>query len=106
MSPIHGKRAAKAHCGPAAGMLAAAAAFYLRQDFVHRGIFRERLAEGCIEALQQFGHGLIVATHEGDANFLAFGGQHCSPNRQYLTDRDLTARVVEEGLDMFEGHAG
>jgi len=87
-------------------MLWAAASFDLRQHFVDDGIFRKRLAEGRIQALQQVGDRFIVAAHEGDANFLSLRGQGRAADGRYLTDGDLTARVIEEGLDMFEGRDG
>jgi len=87
-------------------MLPAAASFDLREHFINRRIFRECLAEGCIEALQQVGHGFIIATHEGHANLLALGSQRRATDRRDFTDRDLTPRVVEEALDMFEGRGG
>jgi len=87
-------------------MLFAAASFDLRQHFIDRGIFCECLAEGCVETLQQVGHGFIIATHVGDAHFLALGSQRRATDRRDLTDGYLTARVVEEGLDMLERRGG
>ena len=83
-------------------MLGAAASFDLRQHLIDNGIFRERLAQGHIQALQQIGDRFIVAAHEGDAHFLSLCGQSRAANGRYLSDRDLTARVIEERLDMFE----
>ena len=87
-------------------MLWAAAAFDLRQHFIHHGIFCKSLAKGRIQALQQIRHRFIVPTHECDANFLSLRGQGSPADGRYLTDRYLTARVVEEGLDMLEGRDG
>jgi hypothetical protein len=83
-------------------MLGAAASFDLRQHLIDNGIVRERLPEGRIQALQQIGNRFIVAAHESDAHFLSHRGQGGAADRRYLTDRDLTARVIEEGLDVFE----
>jgi hypothetical protein len=78
----------------------------LRQHFVDNGIIRERFPEGRIQPLKQIGDRFIVAAHEGDANFLSLCSQGCAADRRYLTDCDLTAGVIEEGLDMFEGRDG
>ena len=87
-------------------MLPAAASFDLWQHLIDNGIFRKRLAEGRIQALQQIGDCLIVAAHEGDAYFLPFRGQGRAEEGRDLTDGDLTARVIEEGLDVLEGRGG
>jgi hypothetical protein len=87
-------------------MLPAAASFDLWQHLIDNGIFRKRLAEGRIQALQQIGDCLIVAAHEGDAYFLPFRGQGRAAEGRDLTDGDLTARVIEKGLDMFKGRDG
>lgn len=84
-------------------MLRAAAAFDFRQHFIDDDIFRDCLAERCIQSLQQVRHGFIVAAHECDTNLLAFRSQRCTSDGRYLADRYLTARVVEKGLDMLEG---
>jgi hypothetical protein len=72
--------------------------FDLRQHFVDNGVFRERLPQRRIQALKQIGDRFIVAAHEGDAPLLSLRGQGRAADRRYLTDRDLTAEVVEEGL--------
>ncbi len=77
-------------------MLGAATSFDLRQHFVDNGIFRERLPQGRVQALQQIGDRFIVAAHEGDAHFLSLRGQGRAADGRYLTDGDLTAGVVEE----------
>jgi hypothetical protein len=86
-------------------MLGAAAPFDLRQHFVYDRIFSERLPEGGIQSHKQIGDRFIVAAHEGNAYFLSHGGQSGAPDGWYLTDRDLTTRVIEEGLDVFEGRS-
>jgi len=53
-----------------ASLLWATAPFDLRQHLVDDGIFRKRLPEGRIQALQQVGDRFIVPAYEGDANFL------------------------------------
>jgi hypothetical protein len=64
------------------------------------------LPERRIQALQQVGDRFIVAAHEGDANFLSLRGQGRAADGRYFTDRDLTARIIEECLDMFESRDG
>ena len=84
-------------------MLGAATAFDLRQHFVDDSVFSERLPEGGIQARQQIGDRFIVAAHEGDTHFLPLRRQGRATDRRYFPDRDLTAGVIEEGLDIFEG---
>jgi hypothetical protein len=83
-------------------MLGTASAFNLRQHFVDDRIFSERLPEGGVQAREQIGDRFIVAAHEGDTHFLPHRGESGAPDGRYLTDRDLTARVIEEGLYVFE----
>src|ERR1700694_922652 len=64
------------------------------------------LPERRIQALQQVGDRFIVAAHEGDANFLSLRGQGRAADGRYFTDRVLTARIIEECLDMFESRDG
>jgi hypothetical protein len=87
-------------------MLGPAAPFDLRQYFVDNGIFRERLPERRIQALQQVSDCFIVAAHECDAHFFSLRGQGGAADRWYFPDRDLTAGAIEEGLDMLESWAG
>ncbi len=84
-------------------MLRAATSFDLRQHLIDNGIVSEDLPEGCVEALQQIGNGFILAAYEGHPNFLSHRSQGRATDRRYFTDRDLTSRVIEESLDMFEG---
>jgi hypothetical protein len=87
-------------------MLFAATSFDFRQHFIDDGIFRKRLSEGRIQALQQVGDRFIVAAYQRDAHLFPLRGQGRATDRRYLPDRDLTAGVIEEGLDMFEGRDG
>jgi hypothetical protein len=87
-------------------MLWAVAPFDLRQRFIDDGIFRERFAEGRIQPLQQIGDRFIVPAHQRDTDFLPFRRQGRAANRRYFTNGDLTAGVVEESLDVFEGPVG
>ncbi len=81
-------------------MLGLAAPFDLRQHFVDDGIFGKGLPEGRIQTLQQLGDGFIVAADQSDAYLLSLRGQGGAADRWYLPDRDLTAGVIEKGLDM------
>jgi hypothetical protein len=78
----------------------------LGQHLIDNGIFRERFAEGGVQPLEQIRDRFIVAAHEGDTHFLPFRGQGRAADRRYFTDGDLTARVIEEGLDVFERRDG
>ncbi len=84
-------------------MLGAATSFDLRQYLIDNGIVGENLPEGCIEALQEIGDSFILAAYEGYTNFLSHRSQGRAADWRYFTDRDLTSRVIEESLDMFEG---
>ncbi len=84
-------------------MLRAATSFDFRQYLIDNGIVGENLPEGCIEALQEIGDSFILAAYEGHPNFLSHRSQCRAADRRYFTDRDLTPRVIEESLDMFEG---
>lgn len=86
-------------------MLPATAAFDFRQHLIDNGIFSQRRAEGGVQPLQQFADRFIVAAHQRDAHCLSLCRQGRAANRRYLTDRDLTARGVQESLDVFEGRA-
>ncbi|MGO9594523.1 MAG: hypothetical protein ACLPZ0_12620 [Steroidobacteraceae bacterium] len=78
----------------------------LGQHLIDNGIFRERFAEGGVQPLEQIRDRFIVAAHQGDTHFLTLRRQGRATYRWYLTDRDLTAGVIEEGLDVFEGRDG
>jgi hypothetical protein len=84
-------------------MLRAATSFDLRQHLIDNGIVGEDLPEGCVEALQEIGDSFILAAYEGHSYFLSHRSQGRATDRRYFTDRDLTSRVIEESLDMFEG---
>jgi|ERR1700677_3665679 len=87
-------------------MLWAAAPFDLGQYLIDDRIFRERLSEGVIQALQQIGDGFLVAANESNTHFLPLRRQGRAADRRYFADGDLTARVIEEGLNVFEGRDG
>jgi len=84
-------------------LLRAATSFDLGQYLIDNGIVSENLPEGCIQALQQIGNGFILAAYEGHSYFLSHRSQGRAADWRYFTDRDLTSRVIEESLDMFEG---
>ena len=84
-------------------MLRAATSFDLGQHLIDNGIVGEDLSEGCVEALQEIGDSFILAAYEGHTNLLSHRSQGRAADRRYFTDRDLTSRVIEESLDMFEG---
>jgi hypothetical protein len=79
-----------------------AASLNFRQDLVNDGVLGHRLAEGGIQALEELGDRLAVAADERDACLLALSDQRRPSDRWDLADRNLTVRVVEEGVQVTE----
>ena len=98
------KRVANTHCGIAVELFRArtALAFDFRQDFIGGGAGGDEVGECGVEPLQELGDGFIVAADERDARFLALGGERRATDRRDFPDGDLTACVIQEGLDMIE----
>ena len=79
-----------------------ATALDFRQYLVNDRIVGYRFAQGGVQALEQLCDGFAVATDERNAHLLALGRERGPSDRRNLADGDLTARVVEEGLQVTE----
>ena len=98
------KRVANTHCGIAVELFRARTALALdfRQDFIGGGAGGDEVGECGVEALQELEDGFVGTTDERDARVLALGSERRAADRRDLPDRDLTACVIQERLDMIE----
>ena len=78
------------------------AALDLGQDLVDHDVFRGGLAERGIQSVQQVGDAFRFAADQGYSRVFADRGQCSASDRRDFTDGDLTARRIEEGLDVLE----
>jgi hypothetical protein len=74
----------------------------LRQNFVDDDVFFRGLAECGIQPLQQVRYGFGFSADQSNARLFADGGQCRASDRRDFTDGDLTAGLIEEGLDVLE----
>lgn len=78
------------------------AALDFGKDLVDHDVFRGGLAECDIQPVQQVGYAFRFATDQGDTCFFAHGSERSATDWRDFTDGDLTARCIEEGLDVLE----
>jgi nucleoside-diphosphate-sugar epimerase len=73
------------------------------ENFVDDDVLRHRFAQSGVKPLKELRDGLVIAAHERDAGLLPLGSQHRTTDRRDLADRDLTASIIQKGLDVIEG---
>ena len=87
---------------PLAAQVLLPAPLDLGQDLVDHDVFRGGLAECGIQSVQQVGDAFRFAADQGYSRVFADRGQCSASDRRDFTDGDLTARRIEEGLDVLE----